>query len=248
MKVMVLLKIMKKLFIGLSRPLYKDCIAVNGISLTVAKVIPETESVVIALIPHTIKKTLFATMSEGQKVNIELNVKTLQRDHPDNNGNEGSQDVRFMRKAIEEGEKGRYTAAPNTCVGAVLVDPWGTPYVVCKLGLSQDNCFAYTTDTRIKREWITGEHARKHSHGLRARSQRIVVGKNTHELDNPKLTVRYGIDVDTQPETCMSTRALNWLKPNDDSCVQVLVEGGPELEDDLMRRNLVNEFVLYRSS
>eukprot|EP00945_MAST-04E_sp_MAST-4E-sp1_P008861 g8861.t1 len=338
-----------------SRPLYKDCIAVNGISLTVAKVIPETESVVIALIPHTIKKTLFATMSEGQKVNIELNVKTLQRDHPDNNGNEGSQDVRFMRKAIEEGEKGRYTAAPNPCVGAVLVDPWGTaidsgfhrrpgeahaercikssmvgctlyvtlepcvhsgrtppctdyiiergpervvigtldpdervrgrgvsalqdagiqvtvgvakeevehslraylwhranqktPYVVCKLGLSQDNCFAYTTDTRIKREWITGEHARKHSHGLRARSQRIVVGKNTHELDNPKLTVRYGIDVDTQPETCMSTRALNWLKPNDDSCVQVLVEGGPELEDDLMRRNLVNEFVLYRSS
>ena len=100
----------------------------------------------------------------------------------------------------------------------------------------------------IKREWITGEHARKHSHGLRAQSQRIVVGKNTHDMDKPKLTVRYDIKVDKQPETCVSTRALTWLKPNDESCVQVLVEGGPELEDDLMRRNLVNEFVLYRSS
>ena len=341
------------------RPIFKDSIAVDGVSLTVAQVQADADSIVIALIPHTIKHTLFATMAPGTPVNIELNVKTLQRaaDYSDGSSEKknGQDDVFWMRKAIEEGEKGRHTAPPNPWVGAILVNPWGsqigagyhsrpgakhaereieapmggctlyvtlepcshvgrtppcieflveqrparivvgtldpdervagkgvdaliaagipvtvgvaedevkhslraylwhrsnqhTPYVVCKLGVSQDNCYGYTTDTEVQREWITGTEARRHSHGLRASSQRIVVGKHTMNMDKPQLNVRYDYTVDKQPEKVVSTRALEWLKSKDDAVVQVLVEGGPELEDDLLRRNLVNEFVLYRSS
>ena len=93
------------------------------------------------------------------------------------------------------------------------------PYVIAKLALSLDNCFAYCTDTMVKRQWITGEHAREHGHSQRAGSQRIVVGKNTAEHDKPKLDVRYGYEnqVREQPEVVRrGTHMLGdpaWLLP-----------------------------------
>jgi 3,4-dihydroxy-2-butanone 4-phosphate synthase len=122
-----------------------------------------------------------------------------------------------------------------------------TPYVVAKLALSQDNCYKYTVETDWRR-WITGEEARTHAHGIRASSQRVVVGKNTWKIDVPKLTVRYGIIVDKQPEAVVSTRDLGWLHEQSEDVVQILVEGGPELHDDLLSKHLIQEFVIYRST
>lgn len=388
-------------------PTLKDSIAIDGVSLTVAEVDAQKHAIRIALIPHTIKLTLFKNLPRGAPVNLELNLETLKAssssssayasatttaakkasDEPtvwqpppvlhtqqahggtspllksttpsdtavSGSGSADRTDAYWMRIAIGEAEKGRFTAPPNPWVGAVLVDqnnclvqggyhkrPGGahaereitapmegctlyctlepcchfgrtppcvdhilasrparvvvgtldpdsrvsgkgvealqkagipvtvgvaeeevryslrsylwhrshndTPYVVAKLALSQDNCFAYTTDSEVKRQWITGDYAREHGHGLRAGSQRIVVGKNTAGMDKPQLNVRYGYVIDRQPEAVVSTRSLDWYHSNDKNCIQILVEGGPELEDDLLRRGIIQEFVLYRST
>eukprot|EP00760_Papus_ankaliazontas_P027974 PhM_4_TR3467/c1_g1_i1/m.60137/K14652/ribBA; 3,4-dihydroxy 2-butanone 4-phosphate synthase / GTP cyclohydrolase II len=342
-----------------SRPVFKDSITIDGVSLTIAEVLASEESIRIALIPHTLDVTLFRTYKLPAPVNVELHMTTTVTAWapPQSKiATEPRTDFEWMLEAIKEGEKGRYTAAPNPWVGAVLVGPNGTrlgaghhvrpggshaerqvdyegswekcvlyvtlepcchhgrtppcveflkskgvsrvvvgtldpdhrvkgkgvaelreagldvvvgvareqveyslraylwhrihnrPYVVAKLALSQDNCYAYVTDTHDKREWITGDHARCHGHGIRAESQKIVVGRITHEMDKPKLDVRYGYQIDKQPEAIVSTRSLTWLRDGDQSTLQVLVEGGPELHNDLLQKRLINEFVLYRST
>lgn len=115
-----------------------------------------------------------------------------------------------------------------------------TPYIVSKIALTQDNCYF------LGDEWITGEDARKHAHGERASSQAIVIGSRTMEVDNPQLTVRYDYKVDRQPEKIVSTRELKWA--THETHLQILVEGGPELQEDVFDKNLVNELLIYRSA
>lgn len=59
-------------------PTFKSSIAVDGISLTVSNVDADTGMVTIALIPHTLRNTLFANMRSGTLVNVELNCGTEQ--------------------------------------------------------------------------------------------------------------------------------------------------------------------------
>src|SRR3989338_577953 len=51
---------------------YKGSVAIDGISLTVASV--ESDSITIALIPHTIEMTNLKEKSIGEKVNIECDI------------------------------------------------------------------------------------------------------------------------------------------------------------------------------
>ncbi len=51
---------------------YKGSVAIDGISLTVASV--ESDSITIALIPHTIEMTNLKEKSVGEKVNIECDI------------------------------------------------------------------------------------------------------------------------------------------------------------------------------
>jgi len=50
----------------------KGSIALDGVSLTIAKI--EEDSIMIALIPHTLKLTTLGFKKEGDKVNVEIDV------------------------------------------------------------------------------------------------------------------------------------------------------------------------------
>ena len=63
----------------------------------------------------------------------------------------------------------------------------GLPYVAAKLATSLDGHMA---DRNGKSQWITGEKARQHGHGLRNQFDAIITGIGTVLADDPQLTVR----------------------------------------------------------
>jgi len=63
----------------------------------------------------------------------------------------------------------------------------GLPYVAAKIATSLDGAMA---DSTGKSQWITGEKARAHGHGLRSQFDAIVTGIGTVLADNPAFTVR----------------------------------------------------------
>ena len=63
----------------------------------------------------------------------------------------------------------------------------GLPHVAIKLATSLDGHMA---DGRGTSQWITGEKARHHGHGLRSRFDAIITGIGTVLADDPQLTVR----------------------------------------------------------
>lgn len=93
---------------------YKDSIAINGVSLTIAEV--KKNMIKIALIPETIKRTNLGKLQKGDKVNVEFNVPETF-----NTVNYIRNDAYYMRLAIKEGEKARFDTSPNPWVGCVIV-------------------------------------------------------------------------------------------------------------------------------
>ncbi len=63
----------------------------------------------------------------------------------------------------------------------------GRPLVVLKIAQTLDGKIAFRNDQRVQ---ITGEEAQQYVHWLRARYDAVLVGKNTVQVDNPRLTVR----------------------------------------------------------
>ena len=63
----------------------------------------------------------------------------------------------------------------------------GLPYVAAKLATSLDGHMA---DRSGKSQWITGEKARQHGHGLRSQFDAVITGIGTVLADDPQLTVR----------------------------------------------------------
>ena len=86
---------------------YKDSIAINGTSLTVAKVYDDI--VEVCLIPYTINNTTFQYTIIGDKVNIEYDISPVN-------------EIDYMARAIELSELGRQTTLPNPWVGCVIVN------------------------------------------------------------------------------------------------------------------------------
>ncbi|SNW62500.1 Tri-functionnal domain DHFR/deoxycytidylate deaminase/Riboflavin biosynthesis protein RibD [Orpheovirus IHUMI-LCC2] len=109
----------KCLWIGLedaSLVKYKGSISVDGVSLTVAEVLDT--SFRVSLIPHTLSHTNLQYKIVGSKVNLEFDNITKQKTNEEN-------DVKYMKLAVEIGEKGMKTCGPNPWVGCVIVDSYG---------------------------------------------------------------------------------------------------------------------------
>ena len=155
-----------------------------------------------------------------------------------------------------------------------LISPWfknkfnQRPYVVIKWAASVDGRTAAADGTS---KWITGAEAREDVHARRAASQAILVGTNTVELDDPELTARKpdGSLYDNQPlRVIVGQRELNpaarifnttaetlWIKTRDLSAVmqqllergirQVFVEGGAQIESQLIALGYADEFLIY---
>ena len=51
---------------------YKGCIAIDGVSLTIAELI--SNRIKVALVPHTLKSTILSDYKIGQVVNIETDM------------------------------------------------------------------------------------------------------------------------------------------------------------------------------
>jgi diaminohydroxyphosphoribosylaminopyrimidine deaminase / 5-amino-6-(5-phosphoribosylamino)uracil reductase len=155
-----------------------------------------------------------------------------------------------------------------------ILKPWivnkmqKRPYVVIKYASSIDGRVA-AEDKSSK--WITGSVARDDVHVRRAQSQAILAGTNTVELDDPELTARKpdGSLYETQPlrvvvgerELSKSARVFNsdaetiQLKTRDLTDAlktlysrgirQVFVEGGAQIQSNLIRLGLADEFLIY---
>ncbi len=88
----------------------KGSISINGISLTVVSIVGN--NITIALIPETIKNTNLKKLKYGDSVNIEFDNQILIKKKTDSD---------YMRLAIAEGEKGKFTSSPNPWVGCIIV-------------------------------------------------------------------------------------------------------------------------------
>lgn len=68
------------------------------------------------------------------------------------------------------------------------------PFVITKWAMSLDGKIAVKQPVIIeKNRWITSDQARAHAHAIRAQVGALMVGENTVRIDNPELTVRYGM-------------------------------------------------------
>jgi diaminohydroxyphosphoribosylaminopyrimidine deaminase/5-amino-6-(5-phosphoribosylamino)uracil reductase len=178
---------------------------------------------------------------------------------------------------------GRFTLeqAGIEVVGPILADdyfpilkPWiinkieQRPYVVIKYASSLDGRVAAEDKTS---KWITGSVAREDVHVRRAKSQAIMAGTNTIQLDDSELTARKvdGSLYESQPlrvvvgerDLSPNLRVFNnvaetiQLKSHDLTAVlaslysrgirQVFVEGGATLQSELIRLGLADEFLIY---
>jgi diaminohydroxyphosphoribosylaminopyrimidine deaminase/5-amino-6-(5-phosphoribosylamino)uracil reductase len=91
----------------------KGSVTVNGISLTVAKV--KEDRFECAIIPYTLKHTNLNRLTAGAEVNIEYDILLKMA-----GGAKPKSEKDMMALAVEEGEKGRCTTAPNPWVGCVV--------------------------------------------------------------------------------------------------------------------------------
>lgn len=88
----------------------------------------------------------------------------------------------------------------------------GRPYVTLKAAITLDGRIATRAGAS---QWITGESARRHAHGLRDRVDAVAVGAGTVAADDPRLTVRMAegrdparIVVDARLDTPPDARVL----------------------------------------
>ncbi len=79
------------------------------------------------------------------------------------------------------------------------------PFVTLKLASSFDGRIATATG---ESQWITGEAARRHVHGLRATHDAVMVGGGTARADDPMLNVR-GYGTRCQPVRVVVSRRLD---------------------------------------
>ena len=142
----------------------------------------------------------------------------------------------------------------------------GRPFITCKIAQSLDGCSAAADGTS---QWITGEEARSHAHGIRAKVDAIAVGTGTALADNPRLSARpETATVTSQPIPVVIGRrplppeshlaqnprtiaaetideALTKLKAA--GVEHLLVEGGPRLVSSFIDRDLADELLVYQA-
>ncbi|TFI57278.1 bifunctional diaminohydroxyphosphoribosylaminopyrimidine deaminase/5-amino-6-(5-phosphoribosylamino)uracil reductase RibD [Sphingomonas parva] len=154
--------------------------------------------------------------------------------------------------------------AVETGCGAALAEPslagfltrvrLGRPFVTLKLAMSLDGKIALPSG---ESRWITGEDARAHVHGERARSDMILVGRGTYEADRPGLDVRLPGLEDWSPRRAILTRGNGvegWARlgsPDEVFALEdvndLLVEGGSGAASAFLQADLVDRMLIYRA-
>ncbi len=140
-----------------------------------------------------------------------------------------------------------------------VMAPWWTrqrlarPLVTLKLALSLDGCIALASGAS---RWITGDRARAHAHGERARHGGILVGRGTFVADAPQLDVRLaGLDQHQPLRVVLTSGAAptGWTAIAAPAGIaglpvdSVLVEGGAQAAAAFVRAGLVDRLLIYRA-
>lgn len=128
----------------------------------------------------------------------------------------------------------------------------GRPFVTLKLAQSIDGRIALADGAS---RWITGEEARAHTHGLRACSDAILVGRGTYDADAPRLDVRLPGLEHRKPRRLLLTRGdapPGWTALASPEAIgtlgdvnDLLVEGGGETAAAFLRADLVDRLMIY---
>jgi diaminohydroxyphosphoribosylaminopyrimidine deaminase/5-amino-6-(5-phosphoribosylamino)uracil reductase len=145
-------------------------------------------------------------------------------------------------------------AATRAMAGFLTRQQLGRPCVTLKLAMSLDGRIALPSG---ESRWITGEDARAHVHGERARADMILVGRGTYETDRPKLDVRLPGLEERTPRRALLTRgeaADGWTAlaaPEEVSRLHdvndLLVEGGSATASAFLTADLVDRLLIYRA-
>lgn len=158
--------------------------------------------------------------------------------------------------------------AARSMAGFLTRQRLGRPHVTLKLALSLEGAAAMADG---RSQWITGPEARAHAHLERARTDAILVGRGTWEMDQPRLDVRLsGLEGRGPSIYCLSARqdaktptGLSEAKPSrlggfarlisSPSAIAeleadwLLVEGGMATAASFLREDLVDRLILYRA-
>jgi diaminohydroxyphosphoribosylaminopyrimidine deaminase/5-amino-6-(5-phosphoribosylamino)uracil reductase len=144
--------------------------------------------------------------------------------------------------------------AERSLEGFLMRQRHGRPFVTLKLALSIDGKIALPSG---ESRWITAEDARAHVHGLRARSDMILVGRGTYEADKPSLDVRLPGLEERSPRRAILTRGdtvEGWTRlqrPEDvyklGDVNDLLVEGGSGAASAFLAADLVDRMLIYRA-
>lgn len=144
--------------------------------------------------------------------------------------------------------------AARSMAGFLTRQRLGRPFVTLKLAMSIDGKIALPSG---ESRWITGEEARAHAHGERARSDMILVGRGTWEADRPKLDVRLPGLEHLSPRRALLTSGEaieGWARlgaPEEIFALEdvndLLVEGGASAASAFLRADLVDRMLVYRA-
>lgn len=144
------------------------------------------------------------------------------------------------------------------------------PFFHLKLATTLDGYIALPSG---ESQWITGEKARLHAHGLRSSSQAVLIGAGTLRKDNPRLTVRLDHHQGPQPwrivltksgdlpqerhlfqdefkdRTLVYQQGLQGMVKDlfEKKIIAVLVEGGASLATELLKEGLIDRISLYQN-
>ena len=145
-------------------------------------------------------------------------------------------------------------AAASSLAGFLSRQTIGRPFVTLKLALSIDGKIALPSG---ESRWITGEDARAHVHGERAKADMILVGRGTYEADRPKLDVRLPGLEERSPRRAILTRGETvegWTRLGGPEEVfaladvnDLLVEGGSGAASAFLAADLVDRMLIYRA-
>jgi diaminohydroxyphosphoribosylaminopyrimidine deaminase/5-amino-6-(5-phosphoribosylamino)uracil reductase len=145
-------------------------------------------------------------------------------------------------------------AAARSMAGFLTRQRLGRPFVTLKLAMSLDGRIALPSG---ESRWITGEDARAHVHGERARSDMILVGRATLDADQPALDVRLpGLEERTPPRALLTRGKApqGWIGLEAPEAVHglhdvndLLVEGGSATASAFLAADLVDRLLIYRA-